>query len=723
MEISTEDKRDLQLLVTEIETRLQDPQSEERDAWLTNATATLQAYEQSVGMGGTANGLAEQGSIPAGEDKVIGDLMEDVSFTAARNRAEDMKDFIHGQFLDDPEKKALATRRAIERAAYQLNLDADIRASGIKGTPHDFKVPLEFVGSLIPDLLASAVPGFGTAKTVGGVAARVAGEGVIGAVLGGSSVPLDQDQGGAAALGAAIGLGAGFISEVPGMAANFLKRELIAAKNSTRNDRWEKIADEAGIDLTLSERTGSPSVQAAELGVPARPEGPRAEFMAKRDAQVLKRFDSIVEDLNPQSMTMDQIVHATSVAYDDAISKLSFTASAKFRAGIEPGIRGIGAHLDEQGRLLGGFRFIETPNLQAELAKQLDMLSSQPLTGSTTAARKDLVNEIKQLGEKKLDIGQVQRMLKDLSGQNKPTGLVIKDNTKASDILDSKLVQQALNKDLDRIALQQDEFGEAILGLQSSRQQFGKDMAEIDVFKNRAVDQLLGKNGDPSAENFSKRIIAMDKRSFKELLDIADDADPELGMSIRAVVFDEMLDLRGVTSLAEATVEGGVRRVNVAEVMADMNRMPFTKFRALIGAGIEVQQARRIRNSFLALEAIANGVSESQPVVRGMRERFEQAAINFASRDQGFIARLIAGEWSPGAMEKLLFSPENQEALARLGTTNISRAEFANALNVILDVFRAEDDQKNAQAEADQGQRRQQAIDQVGNLSLGNIPL
>jgi hypothetical protein len=279
-------------------------------------------------------------------------------------------------------------------------------------------------------------------------------------------------------------------------------------------------------------------------------------------------------------------------------------------------------------------------------------------------------------------------------------------------------VQRALNKDLDAIAAQGDEFGAAVGGLQEARNQFGVDRADIDVFKKRAVDKLLGKDFDPSAEDFGKKILAMDKQSFGELLSIADDAGENLGAGIRAAVFGELSDKYRLFDVAESTAARAATQIDVAGLVNEMNRMPFEKFTAFIGTDLPATDVRKIRNTMVTLQAIAEGASAKIPNVRGMRERFEQFAINAASQDKGFVSRLLAGELAPGAMERLLFTPEGQRALSRLGSPRIGRAEFAQSATIVMNAMR-EDEQFKQELETQRGQRQQAAqLERVGNIPL-----
>jgi hypothetical protein len=732
-QFESDTRADLELVTRQLRAELAKPADQQNVQFLREGTAVLRAFEEKAGMTGQATELAQQGTafqqegvqpkqvqVPnQGEQVTVTpqkQLATEIATMSARNRAEDIGDFFQRPFMDDLEQEGLANKRRVERAAARLDIESKARASGVD--PAELQVA-DIAGGLAPDLIAGAIPGLGQARSLAGGITRVAAEAGTGAVLGGSTVPLDEDAGTAAAIGGTLGLGGGLISEAPGAAADFLRREIRAAKRSGRDERLQAISEETGIDLSLGERTGSPSVGVAEQGVQGRPGGPRDVFLKERQQQVEARFDDITDSLNTTNASPDQIVTQTKKAYDDTISQLSEESSATFRANVEPSLESIGAKIDTEGRIVGGFKFVKTPELIAELKTQAGLLADQPLTGTRTGVR-DIQREIDALEEaqargKGLDLGQVQRLLADLAKQNKPTGIVIKDNSQAVDILSTPAVQRALNRDLDTIAAGEGEFAENVAGLQAARKEFGIDRADIDAFKGRAVDKLLGKNLDPSAEDFGKRVLAMDKKSFDELLQVADDASPELGSGIRAAVFEELIDRRTNLDVAGSTAARSATALDVPAVMGEMNAMPFKKFEAFIGSGLPVKETRKIRNTLVALQAITEGplVSQLKSSARNMREKFEQYAINAASQDAGFISRLLAGELAPGAMERLLFTPEGQRALSRLGQPNIGRAEFANAANVLVTAM-SDDEKQRAETDKQRGQQR--TLERVGNI-------
>tara|TARA_R100000501_G_C2623152_1_gene116296 strand:- start:1007 stop:2662 length:1656 start_codon:yes stop_codon:yes gene_type:complete len=524
---------------------------------------------------------------------------------------------------------------------------------------------------------------------------RVATEAGIGAVLGGSLVPLDEDPTNAALLDGGITLGLGTLTEIPGLAGDFLKREIRAARNSTQDEHLQRISAESGIDLTIGERTQVPAAVVAERNVPARPEGPRAVFLKKRKEQLTGAFNRFEETLNPEAMPSSQIIAETRQAYDNTISGMSKLASQQFRNNMEDVVTGVGARIDHEGRIVGGFKFIQPTELVSELQTQRRLLASQPLSDANRFALQDLDREIALIKKHGLDLGQTQRLLADLAQRNAPSGIVIKDNSQAGEILSSGAVQRALSRDLDRIALggadQPEEFAAAVSQLQRSRKEFAGDRAEIDAFKNTAVDKLLGKVGDPTSGDFAQKVMALDTEGFNTMLRIADEANPRLGNAIRSVVFKEVLDKHTKLGVVGSTAARSAQDIDVKGLTNELGRMPMSKFMAFTGSHLDPSDAQHMRNTLVTLRAITDGSVADSISSRSLRERIEQYAINAASRDVGFISRLMAGEMSPGVFERLLFTKQGQDALSTLSRPKILGPQLAQSMSYIQSVF-AEDE-------------------------------
>jgi len=684
---------------------------EERDNELIQryATALQSIMDQSGGIGGSEVQQAvqeafqgvvtqpEQREVPGQGFNVTVDpssiLGSRAGAMAARHRMEDIKDFIMRPFLDDEEQTQLSEQRRVDRAREELQLEADARASGVD--MESLSAP-KIVGEFAPDVAASAIGGIGLPRTIAGAAGRVGLEAGIGGVLGGSTVDLEEDPMSAALLDAGFTAGLGLVTEVPGVAMDFLRRELRAARNSDQNARMQEISERTGIDLTLGERTQSPSAIVAETSVPGRPGGPRAQFMAQRKEQLTAAFANLERTLNPTQMTPNAIVSGTAKAYDDYIKGQSALASEQFRNNIAEVLPGVGAKIDNEGRIIGGFKFIRPTELLNELSTQRDLLASQPFQGSRQALL-ELDREIATITQNGMDLGQVQRMLSDLSAQNKPTGIVIKDTEKGLDILNSGAVQRALTRDLENIVKNDqapEEFREAVGVLQEARREFAQDRAAIDVFKGTQVDRLLGKLGDPESPDFARRLTAMNTDSFNTLLRISDDADPALGGALRSIVFKDLVDRHSRFGVQGSRVGAPAEEIEIDRVIGDLAKMPLSKLKAFTGTDMPDAAAAQMHNTLVALQAIAEGPTGKNIHAQTLRNRAEQWAINAASRDKGFIARLLAGEISPGLIERMMFTKQGQQALTNLSNPKVIGPQLAQSYSYLAHAMSEDERQK-----------------------------
>ena len=657
-------------------------------------TAPPEAVEQAfpgVPVGPEQAGVPGQGfNVTIDPSSILGSR---VGAMKARHRMEDIKDFLSRPFMDEEEQTQLAQQRREDRAREMIQFEQDARASGVD--PESLSAPA-IAGEFLPDVAASAVGGIGLPRTLGGAAARIGLESGIGAVLGGASVDLEEDPMNAALLDAGVTAGLGLATEVPGLAMDFLRRELRSARNSDQNARLQEISERTGIDLTLGERTQSPAAIVAETSVPARPDGPRAEFMANRKQQLQEAFVNIEQRLNPQNMSNNAIVSGTAKAYEDYIKGQSALASQQFRNNIEEVLPGIGSKIDNEGRIIGGFKFIKPTELLDELQTQRDLLADQPFQGSRQALA-ELDREIAVIAQNGMDLGQVQRMLADLSAQNKPTGIVIKDTERGLDILNSGSVQRALTRDLERIgadATQPEEFRNAVNTLQDARREFARDRAEIDVFKGTQVDKLLGKLGDPTSPDFARRITGLDTDSFNTLLRVADDADPALGGALRSVVFKDLVDRHSRFGVTGSRAGAPAEALEVDKVIGDLSKMPLSKLKAFTGTDLPDADAAHLRNTLVALQAIAEGPTGKNIHAQTLRNRAEQWAINAASRDKGFVARLLAGEISPGLIERMLFTKDGQRALSNLANPKVVGPQLAQSYTYLSNAMSEDEKQK-----------------------------
>jgi hypothetical protein len=246
-----------------------------------------------------------------------------------------------------------------------------------------------------------------------------------------------------------------------------------------------------------------------------------------------------------------------------------------------------------------------------------------------------------------------------------------------------------------------DEFVEA-------RRAFGVDKAEIEQFMDQSVVKLFDKAvGDPSGKGFVKTLVDMDEGEFVKFIKVVDDHSPGLGRETRAAMFERMIQQNTKFDSLRSSADLPATTFDSTSFLKKLNKMGMSKMLSFIDSGMPAADAKTLRNTLIAFEAIASGPAASGKVVsNSIKERMGQFAINAASQDAGFISRLLAGEFAPGMIERILFTPEGQSALSTLGKPRPGRALFANAMNVLVEAMRADTERTTAQREG-QAQARQ----------------
>src|SRR5690606_28018336 len=104
---------------------------------------------------------------------------------------------------------------------------------------------------------------------------------------------------------------------------------------------------------------------------------------------------------------------------------------------------------------------------------------------------------------------------------------------------------------------------------------------------------------------------------------------------------------------------------------------PFTRFQALTGVA-DAAAAKRVQDGLAVLRMIAVG-PERTSVGKGAISKIEEIAINLASRNAGFVSRMLAGRLGPGFFERVLFTPEGLRSLETLGNKAATRSAIAVA--------------------------------------------
>lgn len=710
------------------------PESDERNRMLKDAIGMYRAKQQELGGLNPGDpdsaGALQQDAVKAGlieapqavEGSAAGEsamfnmtpadkLKGEMQGKAMLWRVEDVIDHATSLFSTPEERAALSAKRKIERGAARLDIEARARASGVD--PASLSTA-ETIGNLTPDVAVGlGLGGIGTARSTMGAVGRVASEAALGAATGATredvadidaQIKAAQFEGGVAGV-------LGVVGETPGRIVDFIARDLRQARNSGRYAERTAASEDVGIDLTIGEATNSQAARQAEATTTGKVQGKRDQFYEQRNAQIEDSLNTTIARLNKAGKSTPEIITSTRKAYEGHVSTLRKNASDRFREDLGDAIEITGSTIDDMGRIEGGVEIVGTANLKAELQKQYRLLKSDTLTDATRAQMQNIERTLMRMKPGQT-LGQIQRLMKQIADA-KAGGKPLAPSETVVDAVDMVGIGKALDKDIEAAKnLGYEDITGVLEDLQTGRTRYGEAMGEIDAFNKRALDNLLGKDYDPSSPDFAKKVLEMDTDSFNQMIRIADDSGPGLGDAIRAAVWNEVKDKHSIVKGYRSSAGKISEAIDTAGMFEDLGDMPMSKLKAFLGVD-DPALARRLHNTITVLDQISGGSAEGRAAVRNMRERVEQYSINATSQDRGFIARLLGGEMTPGVMERLLFTPEGQDILSRLGGPSFKRAEFSQAVSR-MQAWERQDEQAAEQKEAAAAHARR--MEAVGNI-------
>jgi len=227
----------------------------------------------------------------------------------------------------------------------------------------------------------------------------------------------------------------------------------------------------------------------------------------------------------------------------------------------------------------------------------------------------------------------------------------------------------------------------------------------INSLKATATERLVDKVAADDGLEFAERLLKMPENELTELLGTLDDFNPGAARALRSRMFYELVNKR---STPDPETGGATARVDTSGLMRDITNLPLNKLNSLINTGMSKADASRLRSGVTALQKMAEG-PQAQSAGTGLRARLENFAINAASQDVGFISRLLAGEFSPGFFERMIYTPEGQRALMHMGDPKVAAPLFAQSVNFAVNAMRAADEQRE-RLQQDVEERRAQQL-------------
>lgn len=705
------------------------PEDQQDVEFLRAAVTQLREAEERIGprVEGASAELVQQGALRGTEQPVL-PKQEEIpgqgfsqtitpeqqigsrAFNAAMSqRFTEIGDFFRRMGMSDEEQAALAQKRRERQARTELQVEEVARISGVD--PASLKAA-EVAGGLAPDVASAVIPGAIPLRTGAGALARVGAETAVGGVLSGSTVPLDEDAGMEAGIGALGGGVLGAVAEIPMLGRNFVFDTTRRALNSDDARIGREIEEITGITLSPAELSSNQAAASIEAGISPRSGGPKEQLMSNRQREISESFERLDATLNPQRLSTQTIIDRTADAAQRHVGELQTVRTSRFRERIAPAAEAMGATLLPDGRIVGGQR-IPADNLVRELRQQAQ-LADEPLSGAAAGPLTQAADEIEEAGG--LTLGELQRRLSDLTSA--PKG-VVKDRLNALDNLDTNLTRSALFRDMEAAEAGL-ESGPAVEALRAARTGYAEDSVPINRLRATATERLIDKvAGNTSDLEFAERLLKLPEAEFTELLRVVDSYNPGASQALRARMFFEIVDKHTVRSARASRPGQPEGMVDVQALMSELNRLPFSKMRAFVGGDLAPREARLLDAGIGALQKISEG-PQKQGGARGLAKIVEDVAINMASQDIGFISRFLAGNFSPGFLERMLFTREGQRALMHMGDPKLAGPAFAQSVSYIANAMRAEDEQKEAIKQQMRAAEEERA-GQIGRVAAGGL--
>jgi hypothetical protein len=425
--------------------------------------------------------------------------------------------------------------------------------------------------------------------------------------------------------------------------------------------------------------------------------------MDKRVNDALSSWGRVVNQLNPERISTGTMVKTLRTAYENRVRAIRGAAGDRFRETIRPAIESLGGTLTKDGNIVGGAAAVSARNYLDYLRTHRRMLLE-----NNEAVPAALTREIDDLAASNgnMTLGAMQSKLSTNTQELANTGLVLKDSEKARLKQDARASINNLLLDLEETSRRADVSSEAATALQNARDGFADDMVALNELRNSAVDNMLGKAGAPAGENFVNTFLSKTPSEQRELFRFLDDFAPDQSSILRGQAWAEIA-AESITTVPRGNIRRtGVDFVNMSNKLAEL---PDTALAAIWD--VTPTQANTMRDALDVLRSIGRGGSiDATSGLKSAINRAEAAAINLASRNEGFVARLVAGEMTPGAVERWLYTPEGARALLRVGNRNSTRGAVANGIQTLMSLeLQSQQEAAELEAEMVQAQQQEQA--------------
>ena len=596
------------------------------------------------------------------------EVQGDAAVQGIVERGRELVDFFRrlNPFMTDEQETELGQRRLQQRSE---ELASILQEADALGVPRAAIEQSQTAGGLAPDLGLMLIPMLGTT-----IPARIGAEALTTGILVGSEVPLGEG-GLAVALGAGVlGGGAfGLVAEVPGIVKQFVAGDVRKAVqkrfgstgNFPRRDPFRPTPESqaTGIPQTVGETTASGRVLSieAELQGKALTGGPAETFAHKRAEAAVKQYGKVVDAIDPTKVGTKALIDGMEGARATATKAIKDSASAQWRGTLGPSLNRIGARFGPLKEIIGGPQFIRTDNVVAEM-RRIRSVASAPITNNPEVVKwadKQLA-DIADAGGL-LPIGRYQEIVSSLGAGAVTDGAARNSNS----------LIRAMKTDLDDTKAAfggEGPMAAVVDSLKEANAAYAVAIKPADEINAIFAKKLGLDNPALSAEQWANKWGKLDPTQKNIVLKQIAKHAPELSQTISARFFAETLQKHKVLSKVDKFEGQDLQVVDMVGFAKAMTKRSFADMKAMFNMpNMSVEQANAVRAAFRQLNLLRDTPNVTGAASTGFMQRIREGMINIVSRDEGFLSRFLAGEFTPGALERWMYTEKGLNALLDLG--------------------------------------------------------
>ncbi len=435
-------------------------------------------------------------------------------------------------------------------------------------------------------------------------------------------------------------------------------------RNATGTNTYKeglRLEQKTGIPLSEGARSLDPTtlkLESEALGAA------KEQFKQDEIPASLRYFNRIAEKLDPTGIPDAKLIGQMSDAFEGHVKNLSglrrtewLEAATKIRAEA------------------GNKPLFYPDKLAAELqdmSEEIHQISPKISSTEAAAMGTDLDKIMKKGG---LDIGDVDRLLQNLTADSASTGAMFRDMKPDMARVFATKLKSALREDIEA-AIQKDPNNKALSMLNDARATYAKNSVPIDELRGTVLDKWFGKDTHIAPETVLDRLSKLPPSEVRTATALLDKVDPSIMEQARGKVINQ-----AVTKAYDAgrTATDPSHRLTVLAEALEKNpehfRMVFPDptVRAEITDGIDAIRRLAAGN---AQRTGQTGASAVQSVGLGA------AYLNPVSAS----AR-VAAVFTPSMLNKLFFTPEGRAIITQLSVPNPSWQQRSAAAAALIRIY------------------------------------